>query len=71
LPLNIFPLGTGSKQNVAGTVLGFSAILLPQLSAEQDLTEADKSWIASLSNIGQYSLTFFIKNILFGKIKSA
>jgi hypothetical protein len=37
----------------AGTVLGFSAILLPQLATEQELSEADKSWIASLSNIGQ------------------
>jgi hypothetical protein len=53
-------------------VLGFSAILLPQLSAEQDLTEADKSWIASLSNIGQYSLAFSIRlKVPSGKIKSA
>ena len=37
---------------VSGTVLGFSAILLPQLEKEQPLTEDDKSWIASLSNIG-------------------
>jgi hypothetical protein len=52
-------------------VLGFSAILLPQLSAEQDLTEADKSWIASLSNIGQCSPAFLSKSKPSGKIKSA
>ena len=37
-----------------GTVLGFSAILLPQLEKEVDLSEDDKSWIASLSNIGNH-----------------
>ena len=37
-----------------GTVLGFSAILLPQLEREVDLSADQKSWIASLSNIGQY-----------------
>ncbi|XP_023335245.1 facilitated trehalose transporter Tret1 isoform X2 [Eurytemora carolleeae] len=36
-----------------GTVLGFSAILLPQLEKEVELSEDDISWIASLSNIGQ------------------
>ena len=33
-------------------VLGFSAILLPQLEEERTLTADEKSWIASLSNIG-------------------
>ena len=37
----------------SGTVLGFSAILLPQLKAEISLTDDEASWIASLSNIGQ------------------
>ena len=37
----------------AGTVLGFSAILLPQLESEMTITSDQKSWIASLSNIGQ------------------
>ena len=37
----------------AGTVLGFSAILLPQLSSEISLSSDEASWIASLSNIGQ------------------
>ena len=36
-----------------GTVLGFSAILLPQLESEMMLSSDEKSWIASLSNIGQ------------------
>ena len=39
-----------------GTVLGFSAILIPQLVAEGHLTSpksAQASWIASLSNLGQ------------------
>ena len=34
-------------------MLGFSAILLPQLGAEISLTSDEASWIASLSNIGQ------------------
>ena len=37
-----------------GTVLGFSAILLPQLEKEVELSEDDISWIASLSNIGNH-----------------
>ena len=36
-----------------GTVLGFSAILLPQLRDEMSLTSDEASWIAALSNIGQ------------------
>ena len=36
-----------------GTVLGFSAILLPQLESEMTISSDEKSWIASLSNIGQ------------------
>ena len=34
-------------------MLGFSAILLPQLATEITLTSDEASWIASLSNIGQ------------------
>ena len=34
-------------------MLGFSAILLPQLKEEMLLTSDEASWIASLSNIGQ------------------
>ena len=37
----------------AGTVLGFSAILLPQLESEMSLSSDEASWLASLSNIGQ------------------
>eukprot|EP00095_Tigriopus_kingsejongensis_P012514 maker-scaffold455_size166772-snap-gene-0.29 protein:Tk12514 transcript:maker-scaffold455_size166772-snap-gene-0.29-mRNA-1 annotation:"hypothetical protein BRAFLDRAFT_82927" len=38
-----------------GTVLGFSAILLPQLESDGTLSSksSEASWIASLSNIGQ------------------
>ena len=41
------------QRNNLGTVLGFSAILLPQLKTEISLTDDEASWIASLSNIGQ------------------
>ena len=34
-------------------MLGFSAILLPQLDSEMTITSDEASWIASLSNIGQ------------------
>jgi hypothetical protein len=34
-----------------GAVLGFSAILLPQLPKE--ITLSDKSWLASICNLGQ------------------
>ena len=34
-----------------GAVLGFSAILLPQLP--ENVTISDKSWIASICNLGQ------------------
>ena len=34
-------------------MLGFSAILLPQLESEMPISPDEKSWIASLSNIGQ------------------
>ena len=37
----------------SGTVLGFSAILLPQLRDEMSLSSDEASWIAALSNIGQ------------------
>lgn len=36
-----------------GTVLGFSAVLLPELEQEVHLDKDQASWIASLSNIGQ------------------
>ena len=38
-----------------GTVLGFSAILLPQLAEEGHILKNsdEASWVASLSNIGQ------------------
>ena len=37
-----------------GTVLGFSAVLLPELREELGVLDKDEaSWIASLSNIGQ------------------
>ena len=38
---------------ILGTVLGFSAILLPQLRDEMSLSSDEASWIAALSNIGQ------------------
>ena len=34
-----------------GAVLGFSAILLPQLP--ENMTMSEKSWIASICNLGQ------------------
>ena len=51
---NVAPLvGSCDCVRCAGTVLGFSAILLPQLKEEMLLTSDEASWIASLSNIGQ------------------
>ena len=44
-------------------VLGFSAILLPQLEEERTLTADEKSWIASLSNIGIIKKNL-MKNVL-------
>ena len=46
---------SGLASLTIGTVLGFSAILIPQLVAEGHLSSSgqkEASWIASLSNLG-------------------